>query len=110
MRKTKMILLAVLLTTASTAFAAPQLATPSAEAQKYELQEFVADFIKYTIGDTAPALYRSQKYNIKQWQARNLPAPDAGTHWTYMGSNYVLITDTDGKIIKAYDGNIYYQR
>ncbi|MCU5773206.1 RcnB family protein [Erwiniaceae bacterium BAC15a-03b] len=110
MKKIKMILLGALLTTASAAFATPQLATPSDNEQKYQLQEFVADFTKYTIGDTAPALYRSQKYNIKQWQARNLPAPDEGTHWTYMGSNYVLITDTDGKIIKAYDGNIYYQR
>ncbi|ECW8947233.1 Ni(II)/Co(II) efflux transporter accessory subunit RcnB, partial [Salmonella enterica] len=49
-------------------------------------------------------------YNIKQWKLRNLPAPDAGTHWTYMGGAYVLINDTDGKIIKAYDGEIFYHR
>lgn len=51
-------------------------------------------------------MYRTDEYNIKQWQLRNLPAPDAGTHWTYMGGAYVLISDTDGKIIKAYDGEI----
>ncbi|HCM1928403.1 TPA: Ni(II)/Co(II) efflux transporter accessory subunit RcnB, partial [Salmonella enterica subsp. salamae serovar 39:c:e,n,x] len=48
--------------------------------------------------------------NIKQWKLRNLPAPDAGTHWTYMGGAYVLISDADGKIIKAYDGEIFYHR
>ena len=55
-------------------------------------------------------MYRTDEYNIKQWQLRNLPAPDAGTHWTYMGGAYVLISDTDGKIIKAYDGEIFYHR
>ncbi len=30
--------------------------------------------------------------------------------WTYMGGAYVLISDTDGKIIKAYDGEIFYHR
>lgn len=52
-------------------------------------------------------MYRTDEYNIKQWKLRNLPAPDAGTHWTYMGGAYVLINDTDGKIIKAYDGEIF---
>ena len=55
-------------------------------------------------------MYRTDEYNIKQWQLRNLPAPAAGTHWTYMGGAYVLISDTDGKIIKAYDGEIFYHR
>ncbi|EIX2056516.1 heavy metal resistance protein, partial [Escherichia coli] len=27
-----------------------------------------------------------------------------------MGGAYVLISDTDGKIIKAYDGEIFYHR
>ena len=55
-------------------------------------------------------MYRTDEYNIKQWQARNLPAPDAGSHWTYMGGNYVLITDAEGKILKVYDGEIFYHR
>ncbi len=38
------------------------------------------------------------------------PAPDAGTHWTCMGENYVLIGDADGKIYKAYNGDIFYHR
>ena len=28
----------------------------------------------------------------------------------YMGENYVLIGDTDGKIYKAYNGDIFYHR
>lgn len=31
-------------------------------------------------------------------------------HWTYMGENYVLIGDADGKIYKAYNGDIFYHR
>ncbi|VCZ18750.1 Nickel/cobalt homeostasis protein RcnB [Escherichia coli] len=51
-------------------------------------------------------MYRTDEYNIKQWQLRNLPAPDAGRTGP-MGGAYVLISDTDGKIIKAYDGEIF---
>lgn len=109
MRKTKMMLLGALLATASSAFAAPQTAAATGT-QSYEINEFVADFTKFHIGDVVPEMYRSQEYNIKQWQLRNLPAPDAGSHWTYMGGNYVLITDADGKILKAYNGDIFYHR
>ncbi|MCV6005337.1 nickel/cobalt homeostasis protein RcnB, partial [Escherichia coli] len=35
---------------------------------------------------------------------------DAGSHWTYMARNYVLITDTEGKILKVYDGETFYHR
>lgn len=86
-------------------------ATPAATGiDQYELSSFVADFTHFKPGDTVPELYRTDEYNIKQWKQRNLPAPDAGTHWTYMGGAYVLINDTDGKIIKAYDGEIFYHR
>ena len=105
MRKTKMMLLGVLLASASAAWAAP-----SEGVQKYALQEFTADFTQYHIGDTVPALYLTDEYNIKQWQLRNLPAPDAGSHWTYMGGNYVLITEPEGKILKVFDGEIFYHR
>lgn len=77
---------------------------------QYALKEFTADFTQFHIGDTVPAMYLTPEYNIKQWQQRNLPAPDAGSHWTYMGGNYVLITDTEGKILKVYDGEIFYHR
>ncbi|PLP27121.1 nickel/cobalt homeostasis protein RcnB, partial [Klebsiella michiganensis] len=30
--------------------------------------------------------------------------------WTYMGGSYVLITETEGKILKIYDGEIFYHR
>ncbi|HKS34225.1 MAG TPA: RcnB family protein [Enterobacteriaceae bacterium] len=113
MSKAKVMLAAALLACAGSAFAAPvQAPAPEATAktgiQEYEIQEFIADFTRFRIGDTAPALYLTDEYNIKQWKLRNLPAPDAGSHWTYMGENYVLIGDVDGKIIKAYDGEIFY--
>lgn len=109
MRKTKMMLLGVLLATAGAVSAAPATVSTSG-IQKYELKDFNADFTHFNIGDTVPELYRTDEYNIKQWQLRNLPAPDAGSHWTYMGGNYVLITDTEGKVLKAYDGEIFYHR
>ena len=104
MVKRKLLLLGVLLSLAGSAFAAPS------GIKAYEEQEFIADFTKFKIGDTAPAQYQTPEYTIKQYQLRNLPAPDAGTHWTYMGENYVLIGDADGKIHKAYNGDIFYHR
>ncbi|MCK7226974.1 RcnB family protein [Enterobacter asburiae] len=106
MAKCKWLLLGVVMSLASVANAAPAASGISA----YEEQEFIADFTKFKIGDTAPALYQTPEYIIKQYQLRNLPAPDAGTHWTYMGENYVLIGDADGKIYKAYNGDIFYHR
>lgn len=109
--KNKMLLGALLLVT-SAAWAAPATAgsTNTSGISKYELSSFIADFKHFKPGDTVPEMYRTDEYNIKQWQLSNLPAPDAGTHWTYMGGAYVLISDTDGKIIKAYDGEIFYHR
>lgn len=109
MRKTKMMLLGIMLATAGAVSAAPATA-PDTGIQKYELKDFTADFTHFTIGDTVPEMYRTPEYNIKQWQLRNLPAPDADSHWTYMGGDYVLITDADGKILKIYDGEIFYHR
>lgn len=102
-------LLGALLLVTSAAWAAPATAgsTNTSGISKYELSSFIADFKHFKPGDTVPEMYRTDEYNIKQWQLRNLPAPDAGTHWTYMGGAYVLISDTDGKIIKAYDGEIF---
>ncbi|HAI6830254.1 TPA: Ni(II)/Co(II) efflux transporter accessory subunit RcnB [Escherichia coli] len=110
--KNKMLLGALLLVTSAAAWAAPATAgsTNTSGISKYELSSFIADFKHFKPGDTVPEMYRTDEYNIKQWQLRNLPAPDAGTHWTYMGGAYVLISDTDGKIIKAYDGEIFYHR
>ena len=109
MGKTKMLLLGVLFAASGAVVAAPQ--TPAVTGtQSYEIKDFVADFTKFNIGDTVPEMYRSEEYNIKQWQSRNLPAPEPDSHWTYMGGNYVLITDSDGKILKAYNGDIFYHR
>ena len=110
MNKGKVLLLGTLLSLASTAFIAPLAVAAPGGIQAYEEQEFIADFTKYKIGDFAPAQYQTPEYTIKQYNLRNLPAPGAGTHWTYMGENYVLIGDTDGKIYKAYNGDIFYHR
>ena len=107
--KNKMLLGALLLTT-SVVWAAPAATAAPKGIDKYELSGFIADFTHFKTGDTVPQLYRTDEYAIKQWNQRNLPAPAAGTHWTYMGGAYVLINDADGKIIKAYDGEIFYHR
>ena len=72
MRKTKMMLLGVLLATAGASWTAT-----AAGIDQYALKEFTADFTQFHIGDTVPAMYLTPEYNIKQWQQRNLPAPDA---------------------------------
>jgi len=82
--------------------AAPQPKEP------YEVTEFFSDAQRYTIGSQVPEKYRAKAYEITEWQKRHLPAPDAGSHWTYMGGNYVLISDVDGKIIKAKSGDIFF--
>ncbi|WP_312950704.1 RcnB family protein [Superficieibacter sp.] len=110
MRRFTPLLLGVALGVATCVSAAPQTAVKAPGTQSYELKEFFADFTHFAIGDTVPEMYRTEEYNIKQWKQRNLPAPDAGTHWTYMGGNYVLITDAEGKILKVYDGEIFYHR
>lgn len=74
----------------------------------YEVKTFFADYKQYTIGDVVPDLYRSKPYNITDFKIRHLPAPQPGSHWTYMGGNYVLITDADGKILQAKAGEIFY--
>lgn len=81
----------------------------AASADPYDVKNFFADFTHFSIGDTAPELYRSKQYEVSQWNVRHLPAPVADSHWTYMGGNYVMITNADGKILKAESGDIYYK-
>jgi Ni/Co efflux regulator RcnB len=84
---------------------APAAAQPTSS---FEIQEFHADYKPFKIGDIVPDLYRTKPYQIDAWQIRHLPAPEAGSHWTYMGGNYVLITDAEGKILRAMKGEIFY--
>lgn len=77
-------------------------------AQDYSVNEFMADFTRYHPGDTVPALYLTKPYIITGWKIRNLPAPGAGNHWTYMGETYVLLSSDDGRIIEAYRHDIFY--
>lgn len=78
-------------------------------ADPYSVKSFFADFTHFAIGDTVPDLYRTKKYEVTQWTVRHLPAPVAESHWTYMGGNYVMIANADGKILKAESGEIYYK-
>lgn len=95
-----------------------QAQTPSGEAaapqhdpaHPYEIQYFFADFQRFTIGSVVPDRYRTKKYEIVDWKTRNLPAPEEGTNWTYMGGNYVLIAKADGRILKAESGDIFYKQ
>jgi Ni/Co efflux regulator RcnB len=86
-------------------------AKPATEtSESHEIKQFTADFQRFEIGDMAPETYRGKTYEIAQWKQRNLPAPQADSHWTYMGGNYVLISNTTGKILKAESGDIFYSR
>ena len=89
---------------------AEQAAEPVEQAPKdpYKVTTFFADFTRFTIGDTAPDMYRTKQYTIVNWKARHLPEPEDGSHWTYMGGNYVLITNSEGRIQRAISGDIYY--
>lgn len=75
---------------------------------QYVLKEFIVDFIQFYIGDIVLVMYFILEYNIKQWQQCNLFVLDVGSYWIYMGGNYVLIIDIEGKIFKVYDGEIFY--
>ncbi|MEW7315127.1 RcnB family protein [Buttiauxella gaviniae] len=84
------------------------VAVPAPTSSSFEITEFHADYKPFKIGDIVPDLYRTKPYQIDAWQIRHLPAPEAGSHWTYMGGNYVLITDAEGKIVRAMKGEIFY--
>lgn len=76
-------------------------------AQPHELKSFYLDSQEYKLGDVVPDLYRTKGYEITDWRTRHLPAPEINSHWTYMGGNYVLISNDDGKISKLEPGNIF---
>lgn len=75
----------------------------------YDLDRIIIDYKEYKVGDNVPQQYLDKSYNIIEWQKRNLPAPETGSHWTYIGGNYLLITNDVGKILKAESGDIYYR-
>ncbi|AUX95360.1 hypothetical protein C2E15_03360 [Mixta gaviniae] len=87
---------------------APDAAQAQQPKEPYEVTEFFSDARRYSIGDAVPEKYRSKTYEITEWQKRHLPAPEADSHWTYMGGNYVLITNGEGKIVKAKSGDIFF--
>lgn len=110
MRKSELVLLSTFLLSGALPCASALADTLPASPQSYEVKEFFADFKHFTIGDVVPDIYRSKTYEIDQWQIRHLPAPQPGSHWTYMGGDYVLISDAEGKILRAEAGDIFYRR
>lgn len=76
--------------------------------RQYELNHFIADYHYYEPGDIIPDIYLTPLYIIKAWWLRNLPPPVPGSHWTWMDSTYVMVTDDMGVIIRAISGDIFY--
>ncbi|ORM73046.1 hypothetical protein HA48_11755 [Pantoea wallisii] len=81
---------------------------PSA-ANNYELSTIIIDYKEYKVGDIVPDEYRKKQYTIVEWQQRHLPAPQEGTHWTYINANYILISDDSGKIVMGKSGDIFFK-
>ena len=99
----------VLLSASALSFTLLSAQAANAASNSHEIQSFFSDSIQYSIGSKVPALYRTKPYEIVEWQKRNLPAPPPDTHWTYIGGNYALITNSDGTITKAESGDIFFQ-
>lgn len=78
-------------------------------APNYDLDTVVIDYKEHKIGDTVPSEYLTKTYTIAEWQKRNLSAPPENSHWTYIGGNYLLITNDTGKILKAESGDIFFR-
>nr|WP_154926481.1 RcnB family protein [Pantoea agglomerans] len=89
--------------------------TPTSPAQSngarpnYELSTIIIDYKEYKIGDIVPEKYTDKTYTITEWQKRNLPAPQANTHWAYINANYILITNDTGKIVMGKSGDIFFR-
>ncbi|ELP25223.1 putative periplasmic protein [Pantoea agglomerans 299R] len=75
----------------------------------YELSTIIIDYKEYKIGDIVPEKYTDKTYTITEWQKRNLPAPQANTHWAYINANYILITNDTGKIVMGKSGDIFFR-
>ena len=82
MAKRKLLLLGVLLSLAGAAHAAPQTSTAPSGIKAYEEQEFIADFTKFKIGDTAPAQYQTPEYTSTSCVTFPRPMPaHTGPTW-----------------------------
>lgn len=85
-----------------------QQAAP-ATTPNYDLTNIIIDYKEHKIGDVVPPEYLTKPYEIVEWKKRNLPVPEESSHWTYVGGNYLLITNDTGKILQAKSGDIYFR-
>jgi len=75
----------------------------------FDEHTFRSNYHEYSIGDKAPDINFTKDYNITSWRIRHLPAPKSGTFWSYMDGTYVLLRNSDHKIIDAKSSDIFYR-
>jgi Ni/Co efflux regulator RcnB len=76
-------------------------ATLVAQAQTPATQSVQAEHTnkQYKVGDTAHKLYQDERLGIKDWQDKNLKAPQAGSQWVTISDKYVMVEMETGKIL-----------
>ncbi|WP_434667256.1 RcnB family protein [Klebsiella sp. B345] len=65
---------------------------------RHEQDHFAWNGHDFRKGQPAPERYRGNGYRVNDWNARGLPAPPQGQHWSYIDGNYVLIAAASGII------------
>ncbi|WP_434586031.1 RcnB family protein [Klebsiella sp. R390] len=65
---------------------------------RHEQDHFAWNGHDFRKGQPAPEHYRGNDYRVNDWNARGLPAPPQGQHWSYIDGNYVLIAAASGII------------
>ncbi|WP_075182776.1 RcnB family protein [Pantoea sp. 1.19] len=78
-------------------------------AQTYEIKQFFIEYQPYQVGDVLPTHFLEKQYQITDWQKRHLPAPQSGAHWAYLNGNYIQLTESEGKVVQAISGDIYFR-
>lgn len=54
------------------------------------------------MGSVLPREYRSSRY-AQDWRARGLHNPGANRQWVRIGSDYYLVSRSDGRVIRRWD-------
>ncbi len=55
-------------------------------------------------GERLPKEYRSNRYNVTDWESRKLDAPPAGYRWTEVDGKYLLVSAANNVISKIVYG------
>ncbi|TWO72466.1 RcnB family protein [Caenimonas sedimenti] len=73
-----------------------QRANPGAEQRYRNYGEWLG------LGSVVPREYRSNRY-AQDWRARGLNNPGANRQWVRIGSDYYLVSRSDGRVIRRWD-------